>query len=182
MDVAASKIRVKDIAYIAVCAALLAVCSWISIPTTVPFTLQTLGVFLTVGLLGGRRGTMAVLVYILLAAVGVPVLAGFTGGLGILLGNTGGYILGFLLSAVLMWVLELFLGRGLPVLAIGMVLGLLACYAFGTAWYMFLYARTNGPVALGTALGWCVAPFVVPDLLKIAAALLLSSRLRRYVA
>ena len=82
--------------YIAVFAVLIAICSWISIPTTVPFTLQTFAVFLAVGVLGGKRGSLSVLIYILLGAVGIPVFAGFSGGFGILLGQTGGYIVGFL--------------------------------------------------------------------------------------
>ena len=69
---------------------MITICSWISIPTLVPFTLQTFAVFLTVGLLGGKRGTMAVLVYVLLGAIGIPVFAEFTGGIGIILNNTGG--------------------------------------------------------------------------------------------
>ena len=80
---AASRLNTRDLTYIAACAALLAVCSWISIPTVVPFTLQTLGVFLTLGLLGGKRGTLAVLAFILMAAIGLPVLSGFSGGVGL---------------------------------------------------------------------------------------------------
>lgn len=171
----------RDLAYIGIFAAVLAVCSWIAIPTAIPVTLQTMGVFLTVGLLGGRRGTTAVLVYILLAAIGMPVLAGFSGGLGVLLGSTGGYVLGFLCSALLMWGIEKLFGKSLWVLGISMVLGLLVCYAFGTAWYMVVYTSANGAVALSTVLGWCVVPFIVPDLIKIAVALLITARLRRYV-
>lgn len=170
-----------DIAYIAVFAALLAACSWISVPTTIPFTLQTLGVCLTVGLLGGKRGTMAILLYLLLAAMGVPVLAGFTGGAGILLGETGGYLLGFLLTGLTMWLLEKLLGRRLWVQAIGMVLGLALCYLFGTLWYMAVYLRTGEPVGFWVAMSWCVFPFLLPDLVKVALALLLTERLRKYV-
>jgi len=96
--VTATKTRTYDMAYIAIFAVLIAICSWISIPMTVPFTLQTFGVFMAVGVLGGKRGSLAVLVYILLGAIGVPVFAGFSGGFGILLNNTGGYIIGFLFS------------------------------------------------------------------------------------
>ena len=71
---------VRDLTYIGIMVAFMAVCSWISIPTAVPFTMQTFAVFLAVGVFGGRRGTMAVLVYILLGAVGMPVFAGFSGG------------------------------------------------------------------------------------------------------
>ena len=96
---AAAKSKTYDLVYIAVFAVLMAVCSWISVPTAVPFTLQTFAVFMAVGVLGGRRGTMSVALYIILGAVGVPVFAGMTGGIGILTGTTGGYIVGFLFSA-----------------------------------------------------------------------------------
>ena len=96
-------IKTRDIAYIAFFAVVIAVCSWISIPTVVPFTLQTFAVFLTMGVLGGKRGTLAVLVYILMGTLGIPVFSGFTGGIGIIAGTTGGYIVGFIFSALLMW-------------------------------------------------------------------------------
>ena len=171
------KMRTVDMAYIAMFAVVMAVCAWISIPAAVPFTLQTLGVFLAVGMLGGKRGTLAVLIYLLLGAVGMPVYAGFNGGLGYMLGSTGGYIVGFLLSALTMWGFEAALGRKTWVLAVSMVLGLAVCYAFGTAWFMVVYARNTGAIGLMTALGWCVIPYIVPDLVKIALALLLQKLL-----
>ena len=171
--------QTMDLAYVAVCAALMAVCSWISIPATVPFTLQTFAVFCSLGLLGGRRGTAAILVYLLLGALGVPVFAGFSGGIGILFGTTGGYLLGFILMGLIYWLGER-LGRDSRRIRIAsMILGLLLCYAFGTAWFMFVYARQSGAIALGTALAWCVILFLLPDLVKLALALLLSGRLRR---
>ena len=172
--------KTYDIVYIGLFAVLIAICSWISIPATVPFTLQTLGVFLTVSVLGGRRGTLSVLVYILLGAIGLPVFSGFTGGIGILLGNTGGYIIGFLFSALTMWLISHLAGSGRIVQAVSMLAGLLVCYAFGTAWFMIVYTRGNGPVSLAVVLGWCVIPFIIPDLIKIAVALLIGSRIRKY--
>lgn len=177
MSSAHTKQKTRDMAYIALFAVLMAVCSWISIPTAIPFTLQTLGVFLAVGILGGRRGTLAVLVYLLMGAVGIPVFAQFTGGLGILLNTTGGYIVGFLFTALVMWAMEAALGKNLWVLTISMILGLIVCYAFGTAWFMAVYARTSGAIGLGSALAWCVVPYLIPDAVKIALALLLSRRL-----
>ena len=184
METTAARFSAKDIAYIAVFTALLAVCSWIAIPMPwgVAYTLQTLGVFLAVGVLGGKRGTLAVVVYLLLGAMGVPVFSGFQGGTAALLGTTGGYIAGFLFSALVMWMLEKLLGRSLPALALSMVLGLAVCYAFGTAWYMAVYTQANGPVSLWTVLGWCVFPFLIPDFLKMALALAITARLRRHIA
>ena len=169
--------KTYDLVYVALFAVLIAICAWISVPTTVPFTLQTFGIFLTVGLLGGKRGSMAVLVYILLGAAGIPVFSGFTGGIGRLLGSTGGYFVGFLASALVMWALEKVMGRKTWALAIQMVLGLIVCYAIGTVWFMVVYSGTSGAVGLMTVLGWCVIPFIIPDLIKIAMALVLTKRL-----
>ena len=165
--VAAGRSKTYDLVYSAVFAVVMAVCSWISIPAQVPFTLQTFGVFMAVGVLGGKRGTLAVLVYVLLGAVGVPVFAGFSGGIGALLGNAGGYIIGFIFSALVMWAIEHVFGRKPVVQIISMIVGLIVCYAFGTAWFMFAYTRSTGPVGLMAVLGWCVFPFIIPDLIKI---------------
>lgn len=173
-------LSILDITLIALFAAIMAVCSWISIPADVPFTLQTFGVFVAVGLLGGRRGTLSVLVFILLGAVGVPVFAGFRGGVDVLLGPTGGYIIGFLFSALVMWAMER-LGEKAWVRIASMLAGLLVCYVFGTAWFMAVYTMKTGPVTLIAVLGWCVFPFILVDIAKIAAAYLLTARLRRYV-
>lgn len=177
VSTASAKMRTVDMAHIALFAVLMAVCSWISIPAAVPFTMQTFGVFLAVAVLGGKRGTLAILVYLLLGAVGVPVFAGFSGGISALLGSTGGYIIGFLFSALVMWLMERLLGKKIWALAISMVLGLAVCYGFGTAWFMVVYARANGAIGLWTALGWCVFPYIIPDLAKIALALAISRRL-----
>lgn len=177
------KIDTRDIAYIAIFTALTAVCSWIAIPTPtrIDFTLQILGVFLTLGVLGGRRGTLAITAYLLLGAVGAPVFAGFSGGMGALLTPSGGYLIGFFFSGLLMWALEKAIGAQTWAIAVGMLLGLAACYAFGTAWFMVVYPMGGGAVSLATALMWCVIPYLPFDLVKLAAALTLSARFRRYV-
>lgn len=177
---AVARNKTHDMVFIAVFAVLMAICSWISIPMAVPFTLQTFGVFIAVGILGGKNGTLAVLIYIILGAIGVPVFAGFQGGIGVLAGSTGGYIVGFLFSALVMWAMEKFLGRKPVVQILSMVLGLIVCYAIGTVWFMVVYTNNSGAVGLGTVLGWCVIPFIIPDLVKIALAFVLSRRLRKY--
>lgn len=180
-EVTKSKITTKELVFTALMAVIIAVCSWISIPTTVPFTLQTFGVFMAVGLLGGKKGTISVLVYILLGAVGVPVFAGFSSGIGVLFGTTGGYIVGFLLSGLVYWAMTAAFGEKLPIMIIAMVLGILVCYAFGTAWFMIVYAKNTAPIGLMTALGWCVFPFIIPDCIKIALAVVLTKQLKKYV-
>lgn len=161
----------------ALMAVLIAACSWITVPSVVPFTMQTFAVFCALELLGGARGTMAVAVYLLLGAAGLPVFHGFTGGLGVLLGTTGGYLLGFLLTGLVYWLLAR-PGAPLWLRVAALLLGLALCYAFGTLWFMTVYSRASGAVSLMTALGWCVLPFLLPDGAKLALALLLSARLR----
>lgn len=171
-----SYLKTLDLTYVGLAVALIAICSWISIPTAIPFTMQTFAVFAVVGILGMYRGTIAVLVYILLGAVGVPVFAGFSGGIGVLFRNTGGYIMGFLFTALVTGAIIKLFGKKVWVMAAAMAVGLLVCYAFGTAWFMVVYARNNGAVGIATALSWCVIPYIIPDLVKIALAVLLTKR------
>ena len=173
--------KTRDMVLVALFAALIAICSWISIPGPVPFTLQTMAVFLAVGLLGGKKGSLCVGLYILLGAVGLPVFAGFKGGIGALLGTTGGYILGFLFSALVMWAMEKLSEKNHWFLLLSMVVGLLVCYLFGTVWFRTVYLRTTGPVGWISVLSWCVFPFLIPDAIKIAIAWLLVPRLKKAV-
>ncbi len=176
-----AKLKPVDMTYIALFAVVIAACAWISVPATVSFTMQTFGVFVTVGTLGGKRGTLAVLVYLLLGAFGAPVFAGFTGGIGCLLGSTGGYIVGFLAAALVMWGLEPLWGKTRLRLALSMAAGLLVCYLFGTVWFMAVYAGKAESIGMWAALCTCVFPYVLPDLLKIALALALCKRLSQIV-
>lgn len=171
-----ARLGARDMARAALLATLIAICTWISIPAPVPFTMQTFGVFSALALLGGRRGTQAVLVYLLMGAVGLPVFSGFQGGLGALAGPTGGYIAGFLACALIYWALTARLGASAWIMALGLSLGLIACYALGTIWFMISYARASGPIGLLTALGWCVFPFLLPDAGKLWLAVFLARR------
>ena len=175
------KLKAIDLAFIAQGAVILAICSWISVPTAIPFTLQTFGIFCVLGILGGKRGFLSILVFVLLGAIGVPVFSGFTGGFGIIFGSTGGYILGFLLTGLLYWLLESLFGSKLYIRIISMLAGLLVCYAFGTVWFMLVYSAKTSPVGFGAALSSCVVPFIIPDLVKIGLALLVTYRVEKYI-
>lgn len=170
----------KEMVLTAMLTAVMAVCSWISVPAEIPFTLQTFAVFCAVGLLGGRNGLFSILVYILLGAIGIPVFAGPSEGIGIILGNTGGYIVGFVFIALICWLTEKLFGSGLIVRIISMLIGLAVMYAFGTAWYIFLYTKNTGDVSLIQVMKWCVTPFVIPDLIKLALAVVLTDRIKKY--
>ncbi len=183
------RIAITDMVLIAFFAAFMAICAWISIPAgEISFTLQTFGIFICFLIIGGRNCTLAVLVYMLLGLVGAPVFSNFKAGPGVLLGATGGYIIGFFFSALFLWMMEIVINKtGLnkfftkykPVkyvyLAVALVIALIICYAFGTVWFVNVYASKNGKaISVAKALSLCVTPFVVFDLLKIAMALIIS--------
>lgn len=171
------KLSLREMVFAAFCTALMAVCSWICIPGPVPFTLQTFAIFLCCDLLGGPLAFLSILVYLLLGAAGVPVFAEFRSGVGTLLGPTGGYIMGFLFSALLLTLWQSFFGRRMRALA--MALSLCVCYLLGTVWFVLVYARSGQPMSFGAALGFCVLPYIIPDGIKIFLACLLSDRLRK---
>ena len=170
-----------DIVYAGAAAAVIAVCSWIYIPVgAVPVTLQTLAVCLTAALLGTKRGTLAVFIYILLGAVGVPVFSGFKGGIGALLGATGGYIIGFIFTALIVGIASDKTKKP-AFCALAMVTGVLVCYAFGTAWFALIYMRDGKPTSLYSILSICVIPFIIPDAVKILVAAVISQKIKKFV-
>ena len=168
-----------DLAYISICTVLIIICSWISIPTAVPFTMQTFAVFCSLNLLGGKKGTIAVLVYLLIGAAGVPVFSGFKSGYTIIIGPTGGYMLGFIFMGLIFTLGETLSKGKLKIRIAAMIIGLIVCYAFGTAWFMTVYTNNTGAIGLGTALTLCVIPFIIPDICKMILAIFLSEKLRK---
>ena len=172
--------KARNMALCGLFTAVLAICAWISVPMgDTVITLQTFGIFLTLGLLGGKRGTVTVLVYLLLGASGAPVFSGFRGGLGALLGTTGGYIFGFMSTSILYWIMTSI--KDTPrIRLIAMVLGLLLCYICGSWWYMTRYL-TAAQTTLGLVLLKCVVPYLIPDAIKLTLAWILTSKLKRFV-
>ena len=157
--------QIQKIVFTGVFAALLAVLSQLSIPmpTGIPVTLQTFTVALCGYVLGWKRGTLATAVYIALGAVGLPVFAGFSGGIGSLVGLTGGYIWGFLPMAALCGV-GLKLNRRVLAIALGLA-GLAACHLLGSI--QFAVVSGTGPLK---AFLVASAPYLVKDVISVAAA------------
>ena len=112
---------------------------------------------------------------------GVPVFAEFSGGLRVLFGMTGGYIIGFLFTALIVGLMCDKLGRKLWVLVVSMILGLAVCYLFGTVWFMVVYTQKVEPIGFVSALGTCVVPYLLFDAAKIGAAAVLVNRLDKIV-
>ena len=168
-------LSVRSVTEIALCAALIAVTAMISIPFPVPFTLQLFGVYFALFYLGGARGSLAVFVYIAIGAVGLPVLSGLSGGVGRLFDATGGFIFGFLLLSLVYLLCERLISpRRFAI--VGSVLSLVAFYAIGSIWYSAFYVG-DGASAYFASLLVSVAPFVLPDAVKICLAYLVTERL-----
>ena len=153
---------------------IMAVCSWLTIPAAVPFTMQTFGVFFALLFLGGKRGTAAITVYLLLGVVGLPVFSGFSGGVGHILGATGGYMIGFVLIGIIYALFECSFGRSRKKNVLSLVLGLFICYLFGTLWFI----AYSGNTGFWHALMICVIPFIIPDFLKLALAVMITKKIR----
>lgn len=151
-------------------AGLTAICAWLSVPLgSVTFTLQTFAVFLALELLGGKWGTVSILCYLLLGAVGLPVFSGFRGGFSALLGATGGFLWGFLPMGLCYWAFEKVCRP------LGSVLGLLLCYLCGGLWLTVC----AGGMDFAAALAVSVLPYILPDGLKLLLARAVASRVRK---
>ena len=163
----------------AMSAALITVCSWISIPALgpfVPFTLQTFAVFVIAGLFDLKTGFISIMVYLFMGAVGVPVFSGFKSGFAAITGPTGGYLVGFLFMIVTICLFKKIKIKSIVYLIIGLSIGLVLCYIFGTIWFYCVFAHNGDSKSFISILSICVIPFIIPDILKMTAAVILVSR------
>ncbi|MDO4803630.1 MAG: biotin transporter BioY [Lachnospiraceae bacterium] len=167
--------KIKSMATAAVMTALTCIFGPLSIPIgPIPFSLAPLCIMISVYVLGMKRGTLATALYLLIGLTGIPVFSGFTGGPAKLFGPTGGYLVGYiLLAAIAGYFIERFPGRYLRQFA-GMSLGMAVLYALGTLWLAYSAGMTAG-----AAFAAGVAPFLLPDLLKIALSIAVGAQVRQ---
>ncbi len=172
--------KAKNLVLCGLFAALLSLCAWIYIPVGgIGFTLQSFAVCMILGLLGGKWGTVCLCVYLILGIAGLPVFSGFRGGMGVLLGATGGYLLSFPLQGVVYWLLTGCLGTGRRVRLWALIAGQVLCYAVGTVWFGVVYAAGNA--GLGAILLQCVVPYLAPDIFKLFLAFTLTEKLKPFL-
>ena len=166
---------IQSLTVMALMAALCSVLGPFTVPIgPVPVSFVMIGIYLAVYALGMIRGTMAVIIYLLIGLVGVPVFSGFSGGAAKLFGPTGGYLIGYIFLALISgWFIDHFPLRKWYLHLLGMVLGMAVCYAFGTAWFMILTKS-----GLWRSLTLCVIPFAPFDLVKIVLCYFLGSAVR----
>lgn len=156
--------------------ALICLCAWLIVPFPgVPFTMQTFAVCLSLLVLGGKRGSAAIFTYLMLGLCGLPVFSGFQGGFSALVGPTGGFLMGFLLGALGYWALTALGVKPVPATAACLAVS----YLSGCLWYAFGYL--SGSSGLGAAAMQCVAPFLIPDGIKLTLAALVAKKLNKLV-
>lgn len=174
--------KTKDISLIALFSAIIVICSLITIPSAIPFTLQTFAIFLCLNILDAKKGLISILIYILLGVVGLPVFSGFSGGIGALLNVTGGYIVGFIFSGLVFWLITATFNKKTRKIVnlIASFTGLIVCYIFGTLWYVLLFIKNGDSISFASALMICVLPFIIPDILKILISVTISEKIKIY--
>lgn len=175
--------KAKNISLIALFSAIIVICSLFTVPSIVPFTLQTFAIFLCLNILGAKKGIISILIYIFLGVIGLPFFSGFNGGIGALLNVTGGYIIGFIFSALTYWLITSKFNKN-PRKIINLIasfMGLIVCYIFGTLWYVLLFIKNGDTISFTGALTICVLPFIIPDILKILLSVTISEKAKKYI-
>ncbi len=175
--------RLKDLAVTGIFTAFIVLCSWVNISNgAVPFTLQLLAVYLIATVLEARNANLCLAIYIIVGAVGVPVFAGFTGGVSHILGSTGGFIVSFLTITPIYTLIMLPFKNQKKHRSLCKFLacfvGLVVCYVIGVAWAKYISGST---ASLSRLLEVCVLPFIVPDIIKILCAIFISNRIKKFV-
>ena len=170
-------LSIKDMAVIAVMTAILCIIGpWsLTIPfSPVPLSLCSMGIYFAVSLLGGKRGSICTILYLLLGSCGLPVFSGFSGGLGKLCGPTGGYLIGYFFLAVICgFFLKHFPTNGFLQIT-GFLLGTAILYLFGTLWLQFQMQLTFlNALALG------VIPYIPGDIVKLILAISIASPIKK---
>lgn len=162
--------RTRSIAFTALSIAIIVVSAWVTVPIgPVPFTLQMFAVTFAILVLTPKQAIAAIAGYLALGAIGVPVFSGMRGGIGVLMGPTGGFLWGYLIGvSVAVGVLALFRSRGVDNFAVGVLCGVIfTLIAYACGWFQYMFVAGVGPVQ---SLLVTVAPFIVVDLIKIVAA------------
>lgn len=168
--------------YIAVMAVFMAICAWITIPGIVPFTLQTFALYFGLWVFGGKYATYSLILYIIMGSVGIPVFSGFKGGVGVIIGPTGGYILGFILLTGIIWIYEKITKRISDIVKSSlMIAGTLFCYLCGSIWYMNILDVPFGKEGFVSVMMICVVPYLIPDAVKFVLAKLVGKRVSKRI-
>lgn len=165
---------IRWMAKVALMAAVMCILGPLSIQIgPIPISFTNLVIYFSIYLLGTWKGTLSYLVYMLLGLIGLPVFSGGQGGIPKLFGVTGGYIFGFIFTAIISGIFIEKWKDNSPLHFLGMTLGTAVCYGFGTVWFVVLTKST-----FWGALCVCVFPFILGDVIKMLVAVLLGTKIR----
>lgn len=168
-------LSIKEITLVGMCAALMAIFSQLSIPlpfTTVPLTLQTLGLVLLAIILEHKLGTLSIIIWMLVGVIGIPVFAGFASGIGVVLGPTGGYIIGFIFMSFIIGYSAS--KNNTNLLFLGVYVGQAVQYTFGVVQLKIIMGLN-----LNEALISGLYPFLVKDIIVITIAVFIGLSIKK---
>ncbi len=175
--------RAEDVCLVGIFAAIITISAYIQLPLlSLSMTLQVFAVYLTLFVLGEKKGILTVLVYILMGLAGIPVFSGFSGGIGVILGKSGGFIIGFLPALFVCSRLMRIFGTGIGGRFISALLSMIPCYVLGSVWFCFVFMGEFTLSSYGASLLVSVLPYIIPDALKILASVYVGRKLERISA
>ena len=169
-----SKLSTRDLCIIAIFTAIIAALAQISVPTPygISMTMQTFAIPLAGIVAGAKRGAIATLIYIFLGAIGIPVFAGFTGGMGIVFGMSGGFILSFPVLALIAGIAE---SKNNKVwLVSGLFIGAVINFLCGMIWFSVVTSSN-----LRTAFMLSALPFIPTEIIKIVLVIVLGRQIKK---
>lgn len=178
------KSRTKSIAYVGLSIAIIAVCSWVTVPIgPVPFTLQMFGIPLIIALLPPLQAISAVYLFVIIGALGVPVFSGFKGGIGVLMGPTGGFLAGYLIGVILAALFLYVVGRRANSVIAKIVCDSIAGIIFTACAYTVGCIQYSLVAGIGIEQAFLVscAPFIIPDVIKVIIAAICAQPISRAI-
>ena len=158
--------------------AFITVCSWISIPFAVNFSLQIFALLIIAAALPFSVSITSISIYILLGFIGIPVFSGFSSGLTALMGASGGFIIAFLPMAFTVSIFRKKYVQHPWIFIVISFISMLICYISGCLWYMLIFSPSTSFLS---ALAICVIPFIIPDTLKILLSSIALKKLNPYI-
>ncbi len=165
--------------YTAIMSVIIMICAWINIPGIIPFSLQTFAIYFGIWVIGGRLTTYSLIIYLLMGIIGMPVFAGFRGGVGVLVGPTGGYICGFFAMTGLIRGYERIKGNVSDRTKMLLIVsGTIICYLIGTIWFFIVMQMPLTRERIINVLMVCVVPYLIPDAVKMFAAKIIGKRVK----
>jgi biotin transport system substrate-specific component len=173
------RVTVREMSLVALFPAMMAATAGISIPlgNLPPVSLQTIFVFLSALLLGPKLGSLSMIIYVVMGMIGLPIFSGYRGGLDVLVGQSGGFIIGFVFSACFIGFMKniKFLNKKKWYIFVVLLFGNAVIYMSGAAYISYLL-NTNILLTLAT-----FSPYIIGDLLKILVVIYVYSRIRMHL-